>query len=158
MSERQKQTVFLKRLLQREATEQQRQLQHSIARAEHDERCVSSAMRLVGVIGLLAFCGLGYEAVLVEDFFVNPSHLLTRLFGYVALGSALCWTAFLGYWLWHRALTNRLYEEGRRLLISRADITPAIVLMPDFSTSHEDTVPLQDTDSASGPHPLSQAA
>jgi hypothetical protein len=153
MNERQKQTVFLKRLLQREETEQQIQLQRCIARAERDEKCVCSAMHLVGLVGLLAFCGLCFEAIFVEDFFINPTHLMTRLLGYLGLGSAICWIMFLGYWLWHRALTNRLYEEGRRLLMSRVEHSSDVMVMSDLPTAAEDNAPQRDT--AQTPHPLS---
>jgi hypothetical protein len=158
MNERQKQTVFLKRLLQKEESEQQLRLQNQIARAERDEKCVCSAMKLVGVMGLLAFCGLCYEAIFVEDFFMNPTHLMTRLLGYLGLGSLICWVMFVGYWLWHRALTNRLYEEGRRVLIARVEQGPAVMLLPDCPTTSEDNVPQQDTLPTPYPHSLPKAA
>ncbi len=133
MSERQKQTVFLKRLLQNEESEQQQELQQRIAQAERDERCVRTAMHLVAVIGLLSISGICYEAVFVEDFFQNPTHLLTRVLAYLGLGSLISWVMFLGYYLWHRALTNRYCEECRRLLMTAQQ--HAVVQMEPSSCS-----------------------
>lgn len=158
MSERQKQTVFLKRLLQGASSEQRLQLQRQIAHAEEDERSVRLAMNLVGMLALLAAAGLCYSAVFVDDFFTNPTHLLTRLLGYLGLGSTLCWMMFLGYWLWHRALTNRLYEEGRRWLIATAEHSTTTFRLKDCLTRTESSVPKPDSHLTEHPLPLSKAA
>ncbi len=119
MSERQKQTAFLKKLLDKEESGQRERLQEEIFQAEQNEKCVRSAMTGVGVVALLCVCGLCYEAILAADLFQDTTYLLTRLFGYLGLGSLICWVVFLGSWAWYRALTNRLYEDCRRLLTSR---------------------------------------
>lgn len=149
MSERHKQTAFLKRLLQRETSAQERALRERIVQAERDEKCVRTAMQLVGVTGLLCACGICYEAIFLADFFTNPAHVLTRFLSYMGCGSFLCWVVFLGYWWWHRALTNRLCEEGRRSLEAKADPATTFLHVVECSASSPDPVPKQDM--AAGP-------
>ncbi len=117
MTERQKQAAFLKVLLAREASDERLQWLEQINRAERDEKRIKAAMGLVVLGGLLCGSGLGYEAVLVPDFFQNPSHLGTRFFGDLGFACVICWVLFFVYWLWHRALTNRLLADCRQLLL-----------------------------------------
>lgn len=145
MSERRKQTAFLKKLLDKEDTEQRRRLQEELFKAEENEKCVRSAMSAVALIGLLSLCGLCYEAVLLRDFFRNPSYVLTRLFLYLALGSGIGWVVFLAFWSWYRALTNRLYEHCRRLLVSLSETRVSIHPPKECLTIGHDSVPEHDT-------------
>lgn len=121
MTEREKQTTFLKKLLRQRICEYAKLLEDRIIEAEQNEKCVSKAMRLVVLLGVVSMTGLCYEAVFVDDFFTNPGHLLTRLFGYLFFASAVCTLGFVVYWLWYRALSNRLYEECRRLVMSEPE-------------------------------------
>jgi hypothetical protein len=93
-------------------------MQQRLARAERDERCLRTALWLVTVLAMLCGAGLGYEMVFVQDFFQNPTHLATRVFGCVGFAAVICWFGFGAWWLYHRAVANRLHEECRRLLIS----------------------------------------
>ena len=116
MSERQKETRFLKTLILNEDSEHGRQLQEKITRAEKDERCIRGAVFVVLLLVLLAISGLGYSAVLVPQFKHFSSHLATKVCCAVGLGSLICLCIFIGYWFWYRALSNRVYEECRRFL------------------------------------------
>jgi hypothetical protein len=117
MSEREKHCVFLKTLIQYEREEAVWELQERINKAEKDERCVRSALRLVLVLAFISVSGLAYSAVFIEDFFQNSSHLPIKIFTALGLGSILCLGAYMGCWLWYRAIVNRVYEEGRQFLI-----------------------------------------
>lgn len=145
MSERQKQAAFLKSLLEKEDTEQRRLLREEVFKTEQNEKCIRSAMAGVAWIALLSLCGLCYEAVFVADFFQNRSHFLTRVFGYLALGSIICWVTFMGYWLWHRAVANRLYEDCRRLLVSVSEPRVSIHPPQECHTMGHCGVPEHDT-------------
>src|SRR5262245_3589043 len=116
MSERQKETKFLKTLILCDDSEQGRTLQERLKRAEQDERCIRYALSLVGVIGLLCLSGLGYSAVFVPQLNQYSSHIATRIFCVIGLGSVICLLIFLGYWFWYRAVSNRIFEECRRFL------------------------------------------
>lgn len=122
MSERQKQSEFLKALILEADTQEHRRLQEKITEAERDERCVNRAMRIVAVVAVLAVCGIGYLAVLLPDFFEDSSHILIRSCCALALGSLICFFVFFGLWIWHRALVNRALEEGRRCILAEHDL------------------------------------
>src|SRR5260221_2993407 len=101
MTERQKETKFIKNLILCEDSEQGRRLQERIKSAEKDEKCIRCAVYLVLVITLLSFSGLGYSAVLVPEFARFSSHLATRVCCAIGLGSLICLAIFLGYWFWY---------------------------------------------------------
>ncbi len=89
-------------------------LRERLTVAERNEYCLYSACRLVGMVGLLGFSGLGYSAVLLPSFFDNSSHFLIQLCSALGLGSAMCLAFFVGLWLWYRGTTNKVREECRR--------------------------------------------
>src|SRR5947209_8371234 len=103
MSERQKETKFLKTLILCDDSDQGRQLQDKIKSAEKDERCVRCAVFLVGLLALLSLSGLGYSAVFVPQIARFSSHIATRIFCATGLGSVICMGLFVGYWFWYRA-------------------------------------------------------
>lgn len=114
MSERKKQTEFLKGLLGFAGSSARQELHERIIKAEHDEKCVRSALILVGLVGLFSVSGLGYSAVLLPEFFDSSTPLLVKLFCALGLGSVICIMVFLGCWLWYRSIANRLHDECRQ--------------------------------------------
>jgi len=118
MSERQKQINFLKVLIRDEESEQHRDLQDRIKRAEQDEKCIRRMLFLAIVVALLSLAGLGYSAVFHPNFFARTTPFIVRLFSAVGLGSLACLIAFVGYWLWHRNMLNGLNEECRRAVLA----------------------------------------
>jgi hypothetical protein len=118
MSEREKQSQFLKELIREEAPDASLELQNLIVKAERDEKCIGSAVRLVGFLALLATAGLGYSAVFVPQFFHNSTPLVVKFFTALVLACLICMVGFLGFWFWYRAICNRLYQDCRNLLIS----------------------------------------
>jgi hypothetical protein len=134
MSERQKQTAFLKTLMGFEDSEQRRILHERIMKAERDERCLRRALFLVSLFGFVCLCGLGYASVLLPEFFSNHSHRLTRLLCALGLGSLFCFVSFLGYWIWHRSVLDGLHDECRgvvaNLMLARAQPNPLPSALP----------------------------
>lgn len=116
MTERQKQSSFLKQLLSCGDTEAHRVLEQRIASAERDVRSMRNACKLVGLAALFALAGLGYCAVLLPEFFDNATPLLVRLLRALALGCSLSFLGFWGMSLWYRGLLHRLHDEARRLV------------------------------------------
>ena len=116
MSERQKETKFLKTLILCDDSVQGRQLQERIKSAERDERCIRGAVGVVVVLALIALSGLGYSAVFAPQSGQFSSFLGARICCAFGLGSLICVAVFLGYWFWYRAVSNRVYEECRRFL------------------------------------------
>jgi len=116
MSERQKETKFLKTLILCDDSVHGRQLQERIKSAERDERCIRGAVSVVVVLALIALSGLGYSAVFAPQSVQFSSFLGTRVCCAFGLGSLISVAVFLGYWFWYRAVSNRVYEECRRFL------------------------------------------
>ena len=117
MSERQKQAEFLKNLLNCDDRPAHRDLRERLQQAERDERCMKRACRLVVVVTMLALAVLGYLTVLrVPDDMTRLSQFVLRFCQALALGSAMCLGVFVGLLFWHRALINRLFAEGRKLI------------------------------------------
>ena len=143
MSERKKQSEFLMQLIQYEGEDSLYDLQEKIHEAEKQEKCVTTALRLVLVVGLIAISGLGYTVVFLQDFFYNPSNIFIRIFSAIGLGSAICLVAFAGCWFWYRSNVNHLYNQGRDLIVhvmASRDLDPGFLQETSLnSVSNQDT-------------------
>ena len=122
MSERQKQTEFLRELMRSHECNPCRELQRRIIRAERDEHCMRSAVGLAFVLGLLAASGLGYSVVFLPEFFQNNTPMVVRLFSALLLASGICLLAFMALWCWYRSVSNAIHHEGREFIISRQEL------------------------------------
>jgi hypothetical protein len=118
MSKRQKQTAFLKTLILHGNVEDRLQLHERIKRAEREEQCAWRAFLLVSLLALFSCVGLCYSAVLIPEFFQNSSHIIVRFFSGLGLASLISAVAFLGFWIWCRAVLNRVQEECRRFVMT----------------------------------------
>ena len=114
MSERRKQSDFLKSLLRYMSEEQQRALDQRFAKAEREEKCVRRALFLVTLVALFALCGAGYSAVFLPGFIREPWNPVTRQFCALGLCAGICIVAFLAFRAWQRSVTSSLHEECRR--------------------------------------------
>jgi hypothetical protein len=110
------QSCFLRRLLQYEGSPVSKDLCDRLAALERSERSLACACRLVGLIAMLGFAGLGYGAVLLPQFFDNSTHLVIRLSGAVGIGSAVCLVVFMGLWFFCRSTGHRLRAECRMVV------------------------------------------
>lgn len=139
MTERDRQTEFLTRLLVLADSKAETDLRSRLQQAHHDEKCIRFALTLVALIGGFALAGLGYCAVLHPEFFDSSAPTLVKVFCAVGLGSLLCVLVFLGCWLWYRQASNRLYEEGRQRVLDaiqtrlKSHPAPIFVQTLDFS-------------------------
>jgi hypothetical protein len=113
MSASPNQSCFLRQLLQYEGSLASRELCDRLAALERTERSLACACRLVGLIAMLGFAGLGYGAVLLPQFFDNSTHIVIRLSGAIGLGSAACFVFFLALWISSRSTGRRLRAECR---------------------------------------------
>src|SRR5882724_9041220 len=123
MSKRQQQTAFLRTLILHGNAETRVQLQDRIKRAERDEKCAWRALLLVSVLAVFSCVGICYSAVLLPEFFQNSSHLVVRIFCSLGLASLVCAAAFLGCWMWCRAVLNRVQEDCRRHVMAMLEPT-----------------------------------
>src|SRR4051812_47810079 len=121
MSNRQKETAFLKLLLFHLGEDQTGMLGEPLAAAERDERCSWRALWLSLVLGGLSVAGLCYSVVFLPDFFRNSfmqnwSLPAIKLFSIIGLGSFISSAAFYPCWLWYRQTLHRRHAECRRFL------------------------------------------
>jgi hypothetical protein len=144
MSEYQKQVAFLKSLMAYDDNAEHRALCERLTVLERNERSLLCACRLVGIIALMAMAGIGYSAVLLPEFFDNATHLILRFFTALALGSLICFAAFLGVWFWYRSARNRIHDDCRtsvtrmvnfRFKTSTTTFYPVIVTNPNVSVA-----------------------
>jgi hypothetical protein len=119
-SDHEKETVFLRRCIRYDTSATGRQLDERIAQVQRDERCLRRASWLMALVAGLATAGLGYGAVLLNDF---PSHMSAftsqfaiKVFGTLGIGSLICLLAFTGIGLVYRRELNQRREECRGLV------------------------------------------
>jgi len=118
MSKRKQHTAFLKALVLHGNAQEQANLQERLIRAERDEQCAWRALWLVAVLAIFSCCGICYTAVLVPQFIHNSSHVSVKIFTGIGLASLMCAVAFLAFWVWCRAMLNRIQEECRRFIMA----------------------------------------
>jgi len=118
MTAHRKPGAFLKALIMHLDSEERRQLHDSLAKVEHEEKCIRRAVFQTLLLLLLSLAGLGYCAILLPEVFHYPTHLFVRSLSVLALGSLISQAVFLGYLLWHRTVVTRLHEECQRLILA----------------------------------------
>jgi len=118
MSKRKQQSAFLKALVLHGNAEERAKLQERMIRAERDEQCAWRAFWLVTLLVVFSCCGICYAAVLVPHFVHNSSHVAVKIFGGIGLASLICAVAFLCFWVWCRAVLNRIQQECRRFIMA----------------------------------------
>jgi hypothetical protein len=116
--DRNEQNAFLKAMMAYDDAEARHELHERMVKAESELRCVRRALGLVMVVSMLALAGYGYCAVLVPNFFHNSSHVATRLFAVLGLGSVLAMVVFAGLWLYHRGLLRQVQREAQSRIAS----------------------------------------
>lgn len=114
-SEHQREMAFLRHLMHYDDTDERHKLEEKLTRAERNERCARRAVGLMVVLTALAVVGLGYAALLLEDFPPNTSQFVTRLFCALGLASLVSLLAFVGFWLVSRGKLDDQREGCRRL-------------------------------------------
>jgi hypothetical protein len=124
MSEREKQTRFLKELIRSQDSEECRALVTRLNKAEQDENCIRSAVRLICLLAGLSIAGLGYSAVFVPQFFHSATPWVVKFFTALVLASLICLTGFMGFYFWYRGICNRLCHECRNLIIALHKFEP----------------------------------
>jgi hypothetical protein len=136
MTERQKDTAFLRHCIAYEDTAERHKLEETIAQLQRDERCIRRAAWLMALLAGLAMAGLCYVAVLLPDSSLNMSQFATqfiiKIFCALGVGSLLCLVAFLGFGVVRRKESDSRRAECRRLatklMESRLGLSGAMTL------------------------------
>lgn len=116
MSEHQRETAFLRRVILYDDSDEHRNLEKSIAQVQHDERCVHRMAWVMALFLMLALAGLAYGAILHKNFPYNGPDLVFKVLCEVILASLICLMAFAGLLTVYRRKLNRLRDECRQLI------------------------------------------
>jgi len=118
MSEQQRETAFLTRLISYDDSDERHNLAGRIERLQNDERCVKRAAWLMVLFAALATAGIAYAAV----FLLHPDNLMQfldqpmiKVLSAVALSSVLCLLAFNALAVLYRMELARHREQCRCL-------------------------------------------
>ena len=107
---------FLRNLMLYDSTDESHKLEEQVARAERDERCFRRAMFLMLVVTGFAIAGIGYSAILLEDFPQNKAQLILRVFCALGLASLVSLLTFVAFWRVARGSLNAQRDRCRRLV------------------------------------------
>ena len=123
MSEHQKHTEFLRHCLRYGESTEHQALEEKITQIQRDERCVQRAVWLMAILTALAVAGLGYPAILVENFPYGAPQFIVNLVCALGLASLICLLVFAGLGMVYRRKLDQRREECRqlvtKLLVSR---------------------------------------
>jgi hypothetical protein len=115
-SENHRETAFLRHLILYDDTAEGHKLDERITQIQRNEHAVRRAVWVMALLSAVAVIGLGYAAVLLEDFPQNKSQLVIKMFSALGLGSLISLLAFVGLWIIYRAELKRRREECRRMV------------------------------------------
>ena len=162
MTERQKESAFLKDLLRGENNELCSRLHSQIVKSEQNEKCVRCALFTVSIMGLLSLAGVGYSAVLLPEFFDNATPFLVRLFTTLTLACCLCISVYVSLWYSYRATTNQLLGEVRRFVLAATQSKHLTAYTTVVSVQKQDTAVIRLQTAPQGEpeqsYPLSKAS
>lgn len=116
MSEHQKHTEFLRRIIGYADTEEHRELEKRIVQVQREEHCVRRVIWAAAMFTLAAMVGLAYVAILEENFPYNQSQLVVKIFCDLTLASLICMAGFTVLLIVYRQRLNRLRDECRGLI------------------------------------------
>jgi hypothetical protein len=119
MSEHDREMTYLRQFIAHDDTAERHSVEKKITQAERDERCLRRAMRLMVVLVTLAVVGLGYSAILLDDYPHNVprffTHYMVKLSCALGLASLISLLGFVGVWTLYRRHLGEQREECRRL-------------------------------------------
>ena len=118
MSEHQRETEFLRLCISYDESPECRKLGERLTQIQRDERCVRRAVWLMSVLVALAVAGLGYAAILFENFPQDTSYLLIKIISALGLAFIICLVTFAGLRIVYRVKLDQQREECRQLVTS----------------------------------------
>ena len=116
MSEHQKHTEFLRHCLHYGESAEHQALDKIITQIQRDERCVRRAVWLMAILTALAVAGLGYPAILVENFPYTAPRFVVNLVCALGAASLICLLVFVGLGMAYRWKLDQRREECRLLV------------------------------------------
>lgn len=115
MSERERETSFLRRLIPYDGGDEGGKLEASLAQVLHDKRCMHNFAAVMALFPVLAAIAVAYETMLLGNFPNDGPHVGLRVLCELGLASLICLAAFGGLLLGYHKKLNRLRKECRQL-------------------------------------------
>jgi hypothetical protein len=119
MSEREKDTEFLRQCIVYDDSAERHKLDESITRLQRNERCVRRAVGLMALLIALALAGVCYASIFLGDYPHNITQFITpyvvKIFWALGGASLICILAFGGLGLVYRKELDQRREECRQL-------------------------------------------
>jgi hypothetical protein len=116
MNEHQRHTEFLREIIRYDDTEERHKLEGRIVEVQRDERCVKRAARLMALFVALSAAGVGYGAVLQDNFPYGKFGFLVRFICELGLAAVICLAVFAVLLAVYRVRLNRLRDEFRKVV------------------------------------------
>jgi len=117
MSEHQRETAFLRRIMTFDETDERYKLEQRMGQVQRDERCVKRTAWLMAVLGGLGLAGLGYGLLFAERFPYGKSLLVFNVLCTVGLAAVISLLVLACFLFGCRQKLNGLREECRRLIM-----------------------------------------
>ncbi len=115
MTEHEKNTDFLGRMLLFVHPQEHHRLRADISQVRRKQYCVQRAAQLMLLLALISAAVFGYGVVFDWNF-LRKSRLIATVICGLALASPVCLATFLGLLVNYRRELNRLSEECRQLI------------------------------------------
>jgi hypothetical protein len=116
MSDHQRHTEFLRHCIRYDESARRQELMEDIVRIQRDTRCVFRAVWLMALLAALVVFGLGYGAILVNNFPNDIPQFILNIFSVLTVSWLICILAFAGLGMIYRLKLNRRREECRRMV------------------------------------------
>ena len=113
MSDHQRHTEFLRHCIRYDESARRQELMEEIVRIQRDTRCVFRAVWLMALLAALVVFGLGYGAILVNNFPDDIPQFILNIFSVLTVSWLICILAFAGLGMIYRLKLNRRREECR---------------------------------------------
>ena len=116
MSEHERETAFLRRVLLYNDCDEHRKLDKSMAQVQRDERCVQRMAWTMVLFLMLAMTPAAFGAILQANFPYNAPQPVIDVFCAFVLAALICLLGFGALLTVYRGRLNRMREESRQLV------------------------------------------
>jgi hypothetical protein len=116
MSEHQRETAFLRRVLLYKDCDEHRKLDERILQVQHNESCVNRMALMMGILIILAIAGAAFGAILQANFPYDAPRLVIDVYCALVLAALFCLVGSAVLSTVHRRRLNGMREECRQLV------------------------------------------
>ena len=130
MTELDKNTQFLSRLVVHQNVHSQQSLAERLNEAKAHERTLRRAIGAVVILGMLSLAGICYSFFFAPELH-EGAPILLKLFCISGLASLICVVGFVFFWMAARSQRRGLIDECRKSILARMDQPPGSLQVID---------------------------